>query len=130
MAKTQIKLNQAGQDFISKIVFNLAQNMEWEVPKLFPGINKIANTKSITTARYSISKEDHLLICDNVEADDDIVLMLPPVTKTDFYIVKSRTPHKVIISGGGTTINGKPSVSMQKRYGSLHIVGDTKWYII
>lgn len=131
MARTQIKLTQADEDFISKIVYNLAQNMEWELPKLVPGINKIANTKHIIKNKYSVTKEDHLLICDNAATKDDITLTLPPVLKTDFYIIKSKACHKVIVSGGGTTINGKPSVSMQRRYGSLHIVGDTaEWYTI
>lgn len=131
MARTQIKLTQADEDFISKIVYNLAQNMEWELPKLIPGINKIANTKHIIKNKYSITKEDHLLICDNTATKGDIILTLPPVLKTDFYIVKSKALHKVIINGSGTTINGKPSVSIQKRYSSLHIVGDTaEWYII
>lgn len=111
------------------IVYNLAQNM-WKYSNPIPGINRIVNTKTITTTSYLVTDEDYLLVCDNTAAGGDVTVVLPTVSKIDFYIVKSKTAHKVIINGNGATINGAASLEIQNRYDSLHIVGDTEWYVI
>lgn len=111
------------------IVYNLAQNV-WKYSNPIPGINRIVNTKTITTTSYSVINEDYLLVCDNDTAGNDITLTLPAVSKIDFYIVKSKAAKKVIVNGNGVTINGAASLSISNRYDALHIVGDTEWYVI